>query len=265
MPERCAPTTAMVISPARVIGASGVQERLPHSERAERQFGLRMHDAAEACEHRVAAGARQEGHAIGRAVAGERDRHREAAQIEQVHEIGIGAEIAVERDRVGLDLRLRVGGRHRRHHQRIEAREHLECRAAKRGEPVEGAEGFGGGRLRPAHDDFAGDRMHLVRVLLDEGADRGIAFRHPGAFVKQPRGFQQRENVDLLDLRAHVAQEARSRCGRIARCRHRRRTAGRSNPAPRSPSRAAPCRACRAASPANRDRSCPGSSAPAAP
>ncbi len=68
------------------------------------QFGLRMHDAADAGERGIFAAAGEEGHAIGRAIGTERDRHGKTAEIEQVHEIRVGAEIAVEPDWIGFEL-----------------------------------------------------------------------------------------------------------------------------------------------------------------
>ena len=121
MPERCAPTTAIATSPAAAPRRKRRQRRLRHAHRPERQVGLRVERATEAREQRVLAGGRKERHAERRAVGRDRRRHREAGKIEQIDEVGVGAEIAVEPHRIGLDLGHRVGRRHGRDHQDIDA------------------------------------------------------------------------------------------------------------------------------------------------
>ena len=123
MPERCAPTTAMAISsPLGPVGnaASGGCGRL---RGAHRQLGVGMEDAADAGELRVLAGRRQQRDAERNVVGPHRRRQRQAAEVEQIDEIGVGAEPGVEFDRIGQHLRGRIHRRRGRQHQRVDVGE----------------------------------------------------------------------------------------------------------------------------------------------
>src|SRR5216683_4034916 len=87
------------------------ERRLRRAGGAERQGGGGVEGAAERGEACVLAGARDQRDAERRAVGVQRGRHRERAKLEQVDEIGVGAEPTVERNRIGARLIDRV---HRR-------------------------------------------------------------------------------------------------------------------------------------------------------
>ena len=74
-------------------------------------------------------GGREQRDAEGHAVRPHRRRQRQAAQIEQIDEVGIGAEPAVELDRVRQHLPGRIGRRRRRQHHRVDARRRRARRA----------------------------------------------------------------------------------------------------------------------------------------
>jgi hypothetical protein len=76
--------------------------------------------ASDAREQRILPCGRQERDAERCAVVCDRRRHREAGEIEQIDEVGVGAEVAVEPHRIGLDLGDGVGRGRRRHHQHID-------------------------------------------------------------------------------------------------------------------------------------------------
>ena len=75
------------------------QRRLRDFERAERQAGRVVKFSPDGRQRGILAGRRKEGQAERRAVFTHARRYGEAAQIEQVDEIGIGAEPAVELNR----------------------------------------------------------------------------------------------------------------------------------------------------------------------
>ena len=111
-----------------------------------------MEDAADAGELRVVSGRRQQRDAERNVVGPDRRRQRQAAEVEQIDEIGVGAEPAVEFDRIGQHLRGRVGGRRRRQHQRVDIGKGALGDVAQRLQPVQRGKGVGGGEPR------AGDR-----------------------------------------------------------------------------------------------------------
>ena len=96
------------------------------------------------------AGRREQRDAERRAVRAHRGRQREAAEIEQVDEVGVGAEPAVELDRIGEHLLDRVDGRHRRHQQRVDLAKDVVAHAAQLFELVERREGVDRARARAA-------------------------------------------------------------------------------------------------------------------
>ena len=151
-------------------------------------------------------GGREQRDAGWRAVGAHRRRHREPAQIEQVDEIGVGAEPAVELDRIGQHLLDGVDRRHGRQHQRVDRAEDVVAHAAQFLELVERREGIGRGRARAVEDDRARHRMDRVRRRREQRADREIALGEPWAFVEQPRGLVERLDVDLGDGGAELGE-----------------------------------------------------------
>ena len=112
--------------------------RLGHAERAQRKAGAGVHGKPDAGELRVAAAGRQQRNAERRAVGAQRDGNGDAGKVEQVDEVGVGAEPRVGTERVGLDLGHGGGGRHGRHHQRVDATQRLARQRAQLGQAVDG-------------------------------------------------------------------------------------------------------------------------------
>ena len=65
-------------------------------------------------------------------------------------------------------------------------------------------EGRYGRRLAAFADDGPCHGVKRIAVIRHEGFDGCVAFRHPRSFVKQPRSFEQRLEVQLDDLCADV-------------------------------------------------------------
>ena len=127
-------------------GGQRRKRRLRLAGRAHRQSGVGVKHAAERGEQRVAAAGRQQRDAERRAVRPHARRQREAGEVEQVDEIGVGAEPAVELDRIGQHLLDRVDGRHGRHQQHVDLAEDVIAHAAQVFELVERREGIHGAR-----------------------------------------------------------------------------------------------------------------------
>ena len=132
-----------------------------------------------------------------------RGRHRKPAQIEQVDEVGVGAEPAVELDRVGQHLLDGVDRRRGRQQQRIDA-----AGTPRRGR---GAALPACRRPRTRRRRSAARPCRMISWVtgwIESGDDASsdlqhdVALRHPRPFVEQPRGLVERLDVDLDDLRA---------------------------------------------------------------
>lgn len=151
------------------------QGRLRLLQGAERQAGIGMQDAPDRGEECIFARRRQQrdaegqGADIGRAVM-EGARHREAAQVEQVDEVRIRAEPAVEGDGIGQHVRDRVGGRRGRQQRNVDVLPHACGGAAQLFEPIEGGECVRRSDGSAGRNDFAGDRMQRVGVAFDQRA-----------------------------------------------------------------------------------------------
>ena len=184
---------------------------------------------------RIVAGGREQRHPERRPVRAHRGRHRQPAKIEQVDEIGVGAEPAVELDRIGQHLLDGVDGRHGRQQQCVDLAKDVIAHAPQLFELIEGRERIDRGRPRAGEDDLARHRMHRLVRGRDQRARRDIALGEPGPFIEQARGFVERLDVDLDNDRAKPGNARQRRLvGRCRTCGRRRTRAG---PASGTPSR----------------------------
>ncbi len=126
-----------------------------------------------------------------------RGRQRQAAEVEQVHKIGVGAEPAVEFDRIGQHLRGRIGGRRRRQHHRVETGKDALGRAPQRLQAIERGERIGRRQPRAGRGDLARDRVNRIRRGRQQVADHEIAFGDPRPLVEQPRGLVKRLEIEF--------------------------------------------------------------------
>ncbi len=187
----------MVMSPPPASFGSAASGGLRQALAAHGQSGRGMERAPDAGKLRVMSRRRQQRDAERNAVGAHRGRQREAAEVEQVDEIGVGAEPGVEFDRVGQHLRDRVGGRSRRQHHRVEVGKDALGNAPQRLQPVERRERIGRGQPRAGRGDLARDRMNRVRRGRQQVADHQIAFGNPWPLVEQPRGLIERFEVEF--------------------------------------------------------------------
>ncbi len=163
------------------------KRRLRQAVRAHRQSGVGMEDAADARELRVVSGGRQQRDAEGNSVAADRRRQREAAEVEQIDEIGVGAEPGVEFDRIGQHLRGGIDGWRGRQHQRVDAGEGAPGDLAQRLQQVQRGKRIGGAEPRAGDDDVARHRMDRLRRRRQQIPDHKISLGDPGSFIEQPR------------------------------------------------------------------------------
>ena len=98
------------------------QRRLRNSKRAHRQAGVGVECPADGGQERIVAARREQRDAERDAVRPHRGRHGEPAQIEQVDEVGVGAEPAVELERIGQHLIDGVDGGRGRYEQCVDRR-----------------------------------------------------------------------------------------------------------------------------------------------
>ena len=161
-----------------------------------------MEHAADAGELRVVAGGRQQRDAERNAVGPHRRRQRQPAEIEQIDEIGVGAEPAIELDRIGQHLRGRIGGRRGRQHQRVDIAKGALGDAPQRLQAIERGERIGRGQPRAGRGDLARDGMNRIRRRRQQIADHQIAFGDPRPLIEQPRGLIKRFEIEFDQCRA---------------------------------------------------------------
>ena len=145
-----------------------------------------------------------------------RDRHGDARHVEEVDEIGVGAELGIRADRIGLQILDREEGRDRRHAQAIHLRQHRFRLPLERRQPVDTLERVGGRKRLSSTDDLARHRMQDIRPRLENIFQRGVAFGHPGALIEHPGNIVERREVEFDDLMAGLFenfQGCRKRAG----------------------------------------------------
>ena len=165
-----------------------------------------MERATQARQRRILSAGAEEGHAGRAAVRAERSRHGDAGHIQQVDEVGVGAEPGVGAERVGADLGERRHAGRGRHGQRIDAAQHRLHHALELGQPVDAGERIGGGEAGGLADDLQRHGMQVLAMPLHDRPDGGIALGHPGALVEQGGGGEERRHVDVDEARAEPLQ-----------------------------------------------------------
>ncbi len=259
----------------------GLRRRQLAHRLAERQGHRALPAGAEGQQGALGIGARNQGDAERHAVGPEAGRHGERRQAEEVHEVGVVAEMRIVEHRLALEIGQRVDRAGRRHGEEIEPLHLGEGARLEVGKAVLALEGVDGAVLAAAQHDLLRRRpdTRLLVGGLHERTDRGGALGDPGAAVEKLRGVAERCVVDLdrraaqplqsLDrlrvergvsgiaeelgvLRAEDAEAERPcrwRASRAARRRRRgphrhRRRRGRTPTCSRASGRPAPCLRC---------------------
>ena len=176
------------------VGA-GQRRKIPSRERlaggAEGQAGVGLPAGGQFEQRQILVGRGKQGHAKGQAVGAEGGRHRHRGVIQQVHEVGVIAQVRVEADRVGLhrgDGGVPPGGGGE---DQVDVLPHGVAAALEGAQAILGVEGFDRGGLRAAQGDLPGDREDRFRLAFDEGLDGVVALGHPGAAIEQAGGFEE--------------------------------------------------------------------------
>ena len=149
---------------------------------------------------------RNQRHAGGQAVAAHSRGVGEGAEIEQIDEVGVGPEVRVGLERIGLDLGAGIEARHRRNRHHVERAPGRLARAPQRRKPVSGFEGRDGVEIAGALDDLPRHRKQGVGARFDQRLGRGVALGDPGSLVEQPRHLEERLDVELHYLGAESRQ-----------------------------------------------------------
>src|SRR5262249_13026575 len=158
------PTTAIAISPFFVAGGNGCSggcgtPSAPSGSRVS-AWNTRPIEASIASWPAGASNGTPDRGTAGRNQAGKARPQR----LERLAEIGVGAEPAVELDRVGVNLLDRIHRGRRRQQQRVDLPEHMLAHTLQLLELVERRKRIDRGRPRAAENDPARHRMHrLVR------------------------------------------------------------------------------------------------------
>ena len=151
---------------------------------------------------------RKQGDPARQALRAETGRHRDRGVIQQVHEIGVVAQIAVEPNRLGGFFIAAINGAGGGREHEVHWLHHLVRRALQGLQAVLGFKGFHGAASDGGRDDLARHRMERLRLGFDEGTNRRIALGDPRSFVEQPRRIQHRLQIDLARFAAQ-----RGECG----------------------------------------------------
>ena len=154
--------------------------------------------AAELGQGAVLPGGADQGDAHRQAVVAEAAGQGQGAHIQQVDEVGPGAELAVELDRFLGHRRAGMDARRGGHHQGVHPGHQLIRLAAQIGQAVLGAEAVGGAHILGGQNHIADHRQQ--RVFFQQRLGHGIAFGDPGALVEQLGGFAQHAGIQRNQL-----------------------------------------------------------------
>ena len=139
---------------------------------------------------------RDQGDAGREPVRAEAAGHSEGAQVEQVHEVGVGPQQSVGPDRVGGEFRARHGARVGRHGEHVDAVPERVGGSAQLFQAVPGGEGVRRAERLGPGDHRAGRGVQRLGVGLQQRADRLVAFGDPGTIVEERRHREHRCEVD---------------------------------------------------------------------
>src|SRR5277367_5662384 len=164
--------------------------------------GSRLDRRSNAGDETVGASRPNQGYARRQSVATNARGNGDRAQVEQVHEVGIGPKPGIEADGVGLDLGDGVEARRGRNDHRIKfgpdaARLPLLIR-----EPIKRLERGDSVELARTLDNRASDGKQSVRIALDQRLGRGVALGDPRTFVERPGDLGEWFEVELDDMGA---------------------------------------------------------------
>ena len=133
----------------------------------------------------------------GQPVGAEASRQRQRAKIEQVDEVGVGAQPAVEQDRLGLELLDPIDRGRGRQHQHIHLVPDHGRRSRELRQPVLAHEGVHGAEASARLDHGPRGRPECVGACRQKLADGGGALGDPRAGIEQLGRNQERGEVDL--------------------------------------------------------------------
>src|SRR5215813_10172614 len=159
-----------------------------------------MGDVAERAEHLVVERRRYERHAERQPVALEPRRHGDRREVEQVHEVGVVAEVRVQLHRLGFELVDALDRARRRRDEDVDLVPHWRRAALELLQPVVPGKGVVRREALCAAYDHRRDRVQRPGIALDEVADGDVTLGDPGPLVKQPRGFKEWAKVDAFSF-----------------------------------------------------------------
>ena len=131
---------------------------------------------------------------------------RERRHVEQVDEIGVEPEVAVQRDRCRADLGDPVDRRRGRQREQVDLLPHRVRDPLQLGEPILTFEHVYAADGTPRVHDGADSRVDRLGVRIEQRQGCGGAFRYPGAAVEQHRRLAERRHVHLDQFGALFGQ-----------------------------------------------------------
>ena len=147
-------------------------------------------------------GGRNQGDARRQTVFAQRPRQRQRAQIGQVGEIGVSAELRIEQHRLLRHLRQGADSGRGRHHQRVERRQPLGDLPRQLGAQVFRLVGVAGAVAEAVADDAAHHRIDGLRARFQHLLNGYRALRHPGAVIQLFRQSAKRREIEGFQRRA---------------------------------------------------------------
>ena len=134
--------------------------------------------------------------AKGQAIGTQHTGHRQRRVVEQVDEVGVVAQVAVEHHRVGLHLRNGVVRGRGGHQQHVDDIPHAVCDLCQAQHLHFGGAVIGGAVVAAFANDAAHGLHHVLGVRVKKRLNGSVTLCHQRAFVQHGGGLQMRRHVD---------------------------------------------------------------------
>jgi len=155
---------------------------------------------------RVGEGRRHELHTERQTVCADPGRDSDRAQVQQVDEVGVCPESAVDADRVRSDLRQPGVARRDGEQQCVDFLPDWLGRTAQSRQAVKAAEGVSAADCPSTEDDRSDSRVQMGTIRLQQVPETGVPLSNPWSLIEELGRLQKGADVDVDKVQTEAAR-----------------------------------------------------------